>query len=381
MRFGVLKEYMSHLPEHGIPAADIAVYKDHECIFRYMTGYSDYARTVPVTSQDLYNIYSNTKLVTVTATMQLIEQGKLGLHDPVSKFLPAYTDLTYKVGKGVEQVKSPMTIYHLLTMTSGLSYGEAPTANALLKKQDNAATTMEMVNALAKDPLEFAPGDRWCYGRSHDVLGAIIEAVTGQRFSAYLQQNIFAPLGMNHTTFNRNDPYVLEHLSAYYTYDSHNSAAIPAENTGDPGYYWVPGYEGGGGGLISSTDDYALLVDALANGGVGKSGNRILREKSIEEIKIPRLNLLQQSQFAISHFKRGYGYGLGVRTLIDKGYGARSPLGEFAWDGMTGGYGLVDTENHLAICYMQNVAGCDYAWHTVFPETRDMVYEMLNINS
>ncbi len=379
MDFKTLEAYLDRLPEFGIPAADMAVYKDHVCVFRHMTGHRDYEGREPVTEQDLYNIYSNTKLVTVTATMQLVEQGKIALSDPVSKFLPAFEAMTYKTRGGTKPAKVPMTVAHLLTMTSGLSYGETPSVNRLLQEQGNRATTQELVNALAKDPLEFEPGDRWCYGRSHDVLGAVIEVASGVRLSEYLKQNIFQPLGMKHTTFDREDAYVKAHLSAYYNYDSRNKAAKPAVNVGDSGYSWVPGMESGGGGLISCTDDYVLLVDALANGGVSKSGNRILSEESIAEIKKPRLNLLQQSQFAISHFKRGYGYGLGVRTLIDKGYGARSPLGEFAWDGMTGGYGLVDTENHLAICYMQNVAGCDYAWHTVFPETRDMIYEILGI--
>ncbi len=120
-------------------------------------------------------------------------------------------------------------------------------------------------------------------------------------------------------------------------------------------------------------------MDALANGGVGKTGNRILSEESIEKIKTPQLNVVMQGNFIASHLKIGYSYGLGVRTLIDKGYGARTPIGEFAWDGMTGGYGIVDTENKIAVCYMQNVSGCSYAWRTVFPETRDLIYEILGI--
>ncbi len=380
MDFQHLEEYLSHLPEFGIPAGDIAVYKDHKCVFRHMVGYSDYAGTVPVSRKDLYNIYSNTKLVTVVATMQLVEQGKLNLHDPVQKFLPAYGDLVYKTRAGTERVTVPMTVYHLLTMTSGLGYDPAPAVEQLLQRQDNRATTREVIDALAQEPLSFEPGTRWKYGRGHDVLGAVIEAATGLKFSEYLKQNIFVPLGMEHTTFDTEDAYVKAHLSAYYTYDSKNKKAIPAVNVGGPAFYGTAGLEGGGGGLISCTDDYVLLVDALANEGVSKDGYRILSEACIREIKTPRLDLLQQSQYILSHFKRGYGYGLGVRTLIDKGYGAESPLGEFGWDGMTGGYGLVDTENRLAICYMQNVSGCDHAWHAVFPETRDMIYNILKIN-
>ncbi len=379
MSFDVLREYMSHLPEYGIPAADIAVYKEHECIFRCMTGYSDYAGTVPVSRHDLYNVYSNTKLVTVTAVMHLIEQGKLGLYDPVSKFLSAYGNLTYKVGNNIKNTATPMTIFHLLTMTSGLGYGDAPTAYKLVKDCENRATTGEIVNALAMDPLEFEPGDRWCYGRGHDVLGAVIEAVTGQRFSVYLKQNIFEPLGIQHATFDANTPYVRDHISAFYGYDAANKKARPMKNTGEFSFLQTQGYESGGAGLICSTDDYICLLNALANGGVSKDGCRILTEDSIRLIQTPRLDILQQSQYIISHYKPGYGYGLGVRTLMDQGFGAQSPVGEFGWDGMTGGYGLVDTKNRIAICYMQNIYGCTHAWHKVFPETRDMVYQILKL--
>ena len=137
--------------------------------------------------------------------------------------------------------------------------------------------------------------------------------------------------------------------------------------------------ESAGGGLYSNCDDYILLVDALSNGGVGKNGYRVLSEESIEKIKTPQLNVLMQGNFIASHLKIGYSYGLGVRTLIDKGYGARTPIGEFAWDAMTGGYGLVDTENNIAVIYMQNVENCTYAWRNIFPETRDLIYEGLGI--
>ena len=183
---------------------------------------------------------------------------------------------------------------------------------------------------------------------------------------------IAAEPGMNENVFN--EPYVQRHISAFYEYDEKNETAIPIQNKGSA---FGKNVECGGQGLISCTDDYILLLDALANGGVGKTGNRILKKSSIEEIKKPRLDVLKQSQFIMSHGKVGYSYGLGVRTLIDKGYGAKSPLGEFGWDGMAGGYGLVDTKNHIAICYMQNVKGCNYAWQKVFPKTRDMIYEEL----
>lgn len=364
--FNKLEAYVLQLSKHGIPACDIVVWKNHELVYRTMAGYSDHERTRVVRDTDMYNIYSNTKLFTVVATMQLIEQGKLQLEDKLYQYLP-----TYK-GKDI-------TIYHLLTMTSGFGYDVKGNTSfqKLMEETNGEAGTVEVMSCFANDELLFRPGERWFYSKSHDVLGAVIEVVSGMRFGEYLKKYIMDPLGMKHTTFDFQDNYVQEHISALYEYDSKNEKAIPVENKGPA---WCKNVECGGGGLLSCTDDYILLVDALANGGVGKSGSRILSEVSIERIKQPQLDLLKQSQFIISHRKVGYGYGLGVRTLIDKGYGARSPIGEFGWDGMTGGYGLVDTENHIAICYMQNVMGCSYAYHTVFPETRDMIYEIFGVN-
>lgn len=348
--------------------------------YRTMAGYSDVQKTKSVSDKDLYNIYSNTKLFTVVAGMQLIEQGKLNMEDAVAMYLPTYGKQTYCTRKGVYPVEEPMTIYHLFTMTSGLTYASSPAIKEVVEKTKGQADTIEIISALTKDPLAFQPGERFCYSMSHDVLGAVIEVVSGMKIGEYFKQNIMDPLGMKHTTFNLEDKYVKEHLSALYEYDSKEQKAIPWSRKETPSYHFTQNYESGGAGLISCTDDYILLLDALANGGVGKTGARILTEESIRQIQTPRLNFLQQSQFMISHFKKGYGYGLGVRTLIDKGYGARTPIGEFGWDGMTGGYGLVDTENHIAICYMQNVWGCNYAWHNVFPETRDMIYDILGID-
>ena len=376
MDFSKLDAFMAQLPEHGIPAADILVYQDHKPIHRCMVGYRDYAGTLPVSEKDMYSIFSNTKLFTVVATMQLVEQGRIALEDPVSKYIPAFSKLTYKTRHGISPVTVPMTIYHLLTMTSGFGYDHFDSVKKCLAQTNGEAGTVELITALAQEPLHFQPGERWRYGMGHDVLGAVIEIVSGMRFGDYLQKYIMEPLGMRHTTFNFSDPYVQTNKSALYDHDSANQKAIPMD---DEGPAWSKNIENGGGGLLSSTDDYILLVDALANEGIGKTGNKILNKETIDLIRTPQLDLLKQSQFLISHMKTGYSYGLGVRTLVDKGFGARSSLGEFAWDGATGGYGLSDPDHKIAICYMQNVHNCLYAWRTVFFETRDLVYEALGI--
>ena len=370
MDFHKLDAYINQLPTHGIPAADIAIYRDHKLVHRCMAGYSDYEGKIPVTEHDMYHIYSNTKVLTVVAVMQLVEQDKISLHDPVSKYLPAFSSLKYRKNKEILPVSEPLTIYHLLTMTSGFGYDHFGVIQTLLNKKPDAGT-VELASALASDPLHFQPGERWMYGMGHDILGAVVEVVAGVNFGEYLENYIMKPLGMQHTTFDFSDPYVQAHISALYEYDSGLNKTLPVENSSPA---WSANMQSGGGGLLSCTDDYILLMDALANEGVGKSGNRILQKETIDLIRTPQLDLLKQSQFLISHLKRGYSYGLGVRTLIDKGY-SRSPIGEFAWDGMTGGYGLADPDNRIATCYMQNVRNCLYAYRTVFFQTRDLVYE------
>lgn len=374
MDFTKLDAYIAQLPEHGIPAADIAVYRDHKLIHRFMAGCSDYEGKVPVSEQDMYHIYSNTKVLTVVAVMQLVEQGKISLEDPVSKFLPSFSALTYRKRAKILPVTKPLTIYHLLTMTSGFGYDHFGAVEAALEMNPEAGT-VELASALASEPLHFQPGERWMYGMGHDILGAVVEVVSGRKFGDYLEEHILEPLDMKHTTFDFSDPYVQAHISALYNYDAKLDKTVPIENSSPA---WSANMQSGGGGALSCTEDYILLMDALANEGVGKTGNRILRKETIDLIRTPQLDLLKQSQFLISHMKKGYSYGLGVRTLIDKGY-SRSPIGEFAWDGLTGGYGLADPDNKIAICYMQNVENCLYAYREVFFRTRDLIYEALGI--
>ncbi len=376
MNFEKLDKYMEDLANHGVPAGDILVFKSHEQIYRKTVGHRDYELKEAARPTDMYNIFSNSKLFLVVSIMQLVERGEISLEDKLSDYIPAYKEMYYKTRNGTAKATTPITLYHLITMTSGLGYDAMPAVNALLG-QNLDASTLEIITALAKEPLNFNPGERWKYGRSHDVLAAVIEVKTGMSYGEYLKKNIMDPLGMKHTTFDFESPYVQENISAYYSYDGVNQKEIRKENKGTGN--WGRKMESAGGGLYSNCDDYILLVDALANGGIGKNGYRVLSEESIEKIKTPQLNVLMQGNFIASHLKIGYSYGLGVRTLIDKGYGARTPIGEFAWDAMTGGYGLVDTENHIAVIYMQNVENCTYAWRNIFPETRDLIYEALDI--
>jgi CubicO group peptidase (beta-lactamase class C family) len=309
--------------------------------------------------------------------MQLVDKGSIHLDDPVHLYLPEYKDLKVKNGSAAERAKNTMTIRHLLSMQSGLNYNlEAPSIKRVLKATDNQATTRQIIEALANEPLDFEPGTRYQYSLSHDVLGAIIEIVTGQRFGAYLDEHIFKLLGMKNTGFELT-PERKANLSEQFMYHEDTSTSTPM--TLENCYILSENYESGGAGLVSTSDDYILFLDAMCNGGVSQEGYRLLSMESINEMRKDQLHAVSKRDFDLFG-KVGYSYGLGVRTLVDKEIsGARSPLGEFGWDGAAGAYALIDVENHLAIFYAQHVNGCSYAYGVVHPKIRNLAYEMLEI--
>ena len=206
MSFTKLEQLIDSMPKRGIPACDLIVTRHGETVFRRMAGYSDAAGTKPVSENDLYWIFSATKPVTCTAAMRLVEQGKLRLDDPVSKYLPAFANPTVISTQGGDPTpaKNVMTIEHLFTMTGGLNYN-SNTPHAKAAKANPNTSTQELVNAFAKEPLDFEPGTFYRYSLCHDVLAAVVEVVSGMRFSDYMQKYIFDPLGMADTGFRPTD--------------------------------------------------------------------------------------------------------------------------------------------------------------------------------
>lgn len=202
--FEPLTAFVDSLSGHyGIPSCDLIVYKDGEEVYRHLAGFSDAEGKVPASPNDLYRLYSATKVCTCTAALRLIDEGKLDLEDPVSKYLPAYAHLTVKQPDGsIAPAKNVMTVRHLFTMSAGLNYdmnrGGSP---RILKEKGEKAGTVEICNAYAEAPLDFEPGTHFQYSLCHDVLGAVIEAASGMRFGEYLKKKIFEPLGMTETFF------------------------------------------------------------------------------------------------------------------------------------------------------------------------------------
>jgi CubicO group peptidase (beta-lactamase class C family) len=377
MKEAKLIDYLDSLQEQGIPGCDCVIYKDHEEVSRHTTGFADHQMTKPLTKSNTYWLYSASKVITCTALMQLVDKGSIGLDDPVSKYLPEYKEMMVKDGSSVRKAENAMTIRHLLTMQSGLNYDlMAPSIRKLLKEKDNKATTREIIGALANEPLDFEPGTRYQYSLSHDVLGAVIEVVSGQSFGEYLYEHIFKPLGMKNTGFKWT-PELKARMSDQFMYNEETSKTKPM--TLNNPYVFSDTYESGGAGLISTADDYILFLDAMCNGGLSKEGYRLLSMESIDEMRKDQLGRASREDFDLMG-KVGYSYGLGVRTMVDREVsGARSPVGEFGWDGAAGAYGLIDVENRLAIFYVQHVHNCGFVYSTVHPTIRDLAYDMLGL--
>ena len=362
--------------EYHTPGVDCIVYKDHEIIFRYYAGMRDIENNKKMTGDELYLIFSMTKMITCTAALQLFEQGKYKLDDPISKYLPEFEKMkiSYEeidsesaskvttgstIGEDSKKTESgyaqnKITVKHLFTMGAGLDYAlyDEPIMNAL---NSGKTSTRELVRAMSEKVLGFEPGTRYNYSLCHDVLGALIEIWSGEKLGDYMRKNIFEPLGMKNTFFGvPEDEEKLEKMAARYTYENGKPKRLNLECA----YNLSKEYQSGGAGLTSCTEDYALFLDAFACGGIGKNGNRILMHETVNLMKTNHLQGRQCEDFY--QLRPGYGYGLGVRTHINKEESkSLSPLGEFGWDGAAGAFSMVDTENKLSLTYFQHIHGWD----------------------
>ena len=374
MDFTPLKNCMDKfINEYNVPGVDCIVYKDHKMLFRYFSGMSDIENNKKMSGDELYLIFSMTKMITCTAALQLFEKGKFKMDDPLSKYMPEFekmklssaalnTENAAKIttggsmGESVEinqdgYAKNPITIKNLFTMAAGLDYALSDNAMKTALAQGKKSTR-DLVGAMSDKTLHFEPGTRFAYSLCHDLLGGLIEIWSGQKLGEYFSENIFKPLNMTDTFFGLpKDKEGLAKMAARYTYDKDGKPnRLPLECS----YNITEEYESGGAGLTSCPQDYATFLDALACGGVGKNGQRILSSDTVKLMSTNHLNEQQLDDFA--KLRLGYGYGLGVRTHMDPSIsGSLSPTGEFGWDGAAGAFAMVDTKNKISLTYFQHV--------------------------
>jgi len=358
MNFQPLTDYLDSLPGIGIPGVDCVVQQGYQTVYRHWSGDADREKGTAMTGQERFFLYSSSKPITCLAALQLYERGKFLLTDPLYEYIPEYRHMavkrTLENGETVlEEAKHPIRIADLFAMTGGFSYDlDLPAIRRVQEETGGRAPTLAVAKALAEEPLLFEPGSQWYYSISHDVIGALIEVVSGKTFGAYLKENVFEPLEMTRTGFERS-PEVLSSMMKQYRRDDVTGVVSPVELSNE--YILGTEYESGGAGLISCVDDYIKFISALANDGYGANGSRIISRGTID---LMRTNFLGPQQLKSMDWEelQGYGYGLGVRTMMDRAVsGSNGTLGEFGWCGAAGTYLLIDPEKHLSLFYAQQV--------------------------
>lgn len=385
MDFTKLQNFLDHLTSWRIPGNGVKVCLEGKEVFSYTSGYADVEKKIPMTLDHYVKIYSCSKVATVTAALQLYEQGKFLLDDPLYAFIPEYKEMTISDENGLRKAEKPITLRQLFTMTSGLTYNRDTQAFAKARELTNGKMdTLTVVRCLASDPLAFEPGERWNYSLSHDVLGAVVEVISGKRFSEYVRENIFEPLDIKAVYHNES---VRDKMATLYDFVDGTSASMIDQQAGkvqaEGGYYrpvdlenlvFGSEYDSGGGGITTTINDYSKFCVALANGGVGATGEKILSAGTIDLLRTNQLNSQQIKNFTWPQLK-GYGYGLGVRTLIDKAAGTTGNVGEFGWGGAAGATVLVDPDLKLSVFYAHHMLNPQEDYYQ--PRLRNVVYSCI----
>lgn len=349
----------------GVAGASLQITRRGETILETEVGCADRERNRQMAPDTIFRLFSMTKPVTAILFMILYERGLVHLKDPVSDFLPGFRDASVYVqnpdgGISTEKARAPLTLYHLLTMTSGIPYqnDDTPTSRDIGQILQFVAADLisgtelslpDIANRIGKVPLLFQPGERWQYGLSLDIIGAVIEVVAGRKLGQLMQEEIFEPLGMHETGFSVPEPQKDRLAGLYAEVDGKLTPDAPGLLPGDP--CQPPLIEYGGAGLFSTRSDYTRFARMLLGGGE-LDGCRILSRKTIELMRSDHLTTAQKSGFNWDN-QRGYSYGLAVRTLVSPALaGSLASPGEFGWDGAAGTWFAVDPQEDLTAVYM-----------------------------
>lgn len=348
-----------------IAGAQVGVYQHGKEVYRTTFGLADKEQNLQVEKNTIYRMYSMTKPVTAVSAMILRERGELDLESKVEEFLPEFSHMSVIRPDGSTESAKPIKVRDLLHMTSGLVYPDSDLAGSYMERafskikkhqlEHTSLNTREVARLIASCPIAFQPGERWRYGLSADILGAVIEVITGEKLSEFYEKEIFRPLGMKDTGFyvpaekQKRFAQLYKQTEEGLTidYDRHLGLTLCLER---------PAFESGGAGLVSTMDDYSCFANMLACGGCFE-GIRILKEDSVREFTRSQLTAKQLQTFDWPQLK-GYGYGNLMRCLLDdKQIKGTGQIGEFGWDGWTGPYFTVDLEHEFTLLFFVQVSG------------------------
>ena len=379
-----------------VAGLNCTVYQNGDEIGYWQSGYADVENEKAFNRDTICRLFSMSKPITCVAAWILIEQGKIDLADEVGKYIPEFWNLQicYEGGRNGKPVKSArnVTIQDLLNMTSGYTYGawwegaplgEHLTSDFLNELNEDCKgpckiTTMDFAKKMATIPVSYEPGTNYSYGLSADIMGAVIEVVSGMKYSEFLKKYIFEPLGMKDTAF-----YVLQEkqnrLSKVYTCDD-GKDYVKFENPNLGIQYKMdhaPSFESGGAGLCSTLDDYLKFALMLVNKGE-LNGKRILQPKTVEYFSKARLteNLQQKFNQNMEHWA-GHTYCNFLRVAFEPGRSKYlSEQDEFGWDGWLGPYVNIDLKNNLVIVMLMQKTNSG-TWE-VTRKMKNIVYSSLS---
>ena len=372
LRLATLNRVMRGEIERGrVPGAVALIARRGRLGFFESFGQRDAAAGAPMTKDTIFRIYSMTKPITSVAAMMLWEEGRFLLSDPVAQYLPDFSDPTVAVERGGEIERVPaeraITIQDLLRHTSGLTYefrGGGPVHKMYMsaKVHGRAQSNADQVARLGKLPLLHQPGTRWEYGRSTDVVGRLVEVLSGIPLGVFFERHILGPLGMVDTAFHV-PPRHHSRLAAAFGTDPDSGTAVQLLEVRDP-----PSFESGGGGLVSTAADYARFLQMLLNGGT-LDGSRYLSRKTIELMTADHLGTITGAPDLLLP---GHGFGLGFAVRLHAGMSpAPGSVGLYFWGGLAGTTFWVDPAEQLfALMLIQAPGQRDY-FRTLF---RDLVY-------
>ena len=338
-------------------------------------GQRDAVAGAPMAKDAIFRIYSMTKPITSVAAMMLWEDGRFLLGDPIAKYLPDLAGLDVAVERDgmLERVPAvrAVTVQDLLRHTSGLTYefrGSGPVHRMYksAKVDRRAQSNAEQVATLGRMPLLHQPGTRWEYGRSTDVLGRLVEVLSGETLSKFFEQHILAPLGMSDTAFHVPERHH-SRIAEAFGRDPDSGVTVQLLEVRDP-----PGFESGGGGLVSTAADYARFLQMLLNGGT-LEGRRLLSRKTIEFMTADHLGPITGAPDLLIP---GHGFGLGFAVRLQAGI-AHVPgsIGQYFWGGLAGTTFWVDPAEQLFALLLIQAPGLRDYYRTLF---RDLVYSAVD---
>ena len=402
-RLAKLDQVMTELYVDGgfLPGIITQVYRKGRLAHTGISGHMDLERGKPMREDALFRIYSMTKPITAVALMMLVEEGKLGLDDDVATHIPSWKKLgVYQSGMPTllanappsfitSQPERPMKVVDLVTHTSGLTYGfmmrtSVDAAYRKLKVNDfqTPGGLEAFVEQLSTVPLEFSPGTAWNYSVSIDVMGYLVQKLSGMTFGEFLRTRLFEPLGMVDTAFFVPPEKLDRFTSCYQPKGPRETGLKLQDDAGKSTYAAPPSLESGGGGLVSTTHDYMRFCQMMLGGGT-LEGVQILSPKTVALFS---LNHLPQNQELASmappgafseagYAGIGFSIGCGVNINVAK---TRLPgtLGEFFWGGAASTAFWIDPKEDLAVVFMTQVMGTD-ARLTLRRDLRTLVYSAM----